>query len=180
VAGAIAGGSAGVAHADPAGCVGVSSIPEAFVCVVSVTPTNAVPTVGTTGGTPVTVPSVCYFLSCTDPTTVVVPVVTGGTGSVAVIFYNGSTYVVPNPMDTAAVLPFVYQVLGTTPAVVVGQALVAIGDAACQLGHAEANYSNDGMPRYCGGFNAISDPTQAPAVIANPLYNMAWQLFGQH
>ena len=89
-------GLATPAHADPAdgkGCVGLPTVPVTYVCVISATPTNAVPTT-TTSYIPVAVPPVCYFLDCTDATTVNVPVpgVTEGSGQVAVIYHNGVYY----------------------------------------------------------------------------------------
>jgi hypothetical protein len=75
------------------GCVGLPSVPAAYVCVVSIDPANAVPNVTTTNF-PVQVPAVCYYVDCTDPTTVNVPVpgYSDKTGYVAVITYNGQTY----------------------------------------------------------------------------------------
>lgn len=78
---------------DGKGCVGSPSIPASYVCVISVTPENVVPTTSTTI-VPVTVPSVCYFLDCTAPTTVDVPVpnVSPRSGVVAVLWYQGVYY----------------------------------------------------------------------------------------
>jgi hypothetical protein len=89
-------GLATPAHADPTdgkGCVGLPTVPVTYVCVISVTPTNALPTTTTTS-IPVAVPQICYFLDCTDPTTVNVPVpgVSEGSGQVAVIYHNGVYY----------------------------------------------------------------------------------------
>ncbi len=89
-------GLATPAHADPTdgkGCVGLPTVPVTYVCVISLTPTNAVPTTTTTY-IPVNVPPVCYFLDCTDPTTVNVPVpgVSEGSGQVAVLYHNGVYY----------------------------------------------------------------------------------------
>jgi hypothetical protein len=84
---------AGPAAATGEGCVGLPSVPAAYVCVVSLTPANAVPTVTTTY-IPVTVPEVCYFVDCTGPTTVQVPVpgATPNSGYVAVIRHNNVDY----------------------------------------------------------------------------------------
>lgn len=80
---------------DGQGCVGAPDIPGAYVCVVSLTPTNALPTVTTTT-VPVTVPRLCYFAGCTDPRTVQVPVpgYTEGSGYVAVLYWNGGYYTI--------------------------------------------------------------------------------------
>jgi hypothetical protein len=93
---AVAAGSIAVAGpaaaADP-GCVGLPSVPAAYVCVVELNPTNALPVVGTPT-IPVTVPAVCYYLSCTDPKVVNVPVptISENGGYVAVIAYKGQVY----------------------------------------------------------------------------------------
>lgn len=79
---------------DGQGCVGTPTIPLTYVCVVSLTPTNAVPDVAVTTYVPVDVPPICYFLDCTEPTTVNVPVptVTPGSGWVAVLYHDGTYY----------------------------------------------------------------------------------------
>jgi hypothetical protein len=84
---------AGPAAATGEGCIGLPSVPAAFVCVVSLTPENAVPTV-TTANVPVTVPEVCYYVSCTGPKTVQVPVpgATLNSGYVAVVRYKNVDY----------------------------------------------------------------------------------------
>jgi hypothetical protein len=89
----IAVGPAAASPEDGQGCVGTPTIPAAYVCVISLTPTNAVPTV-TTSYVPVGVPSICYFLDCTDPTTVNVPIpgATVNNGDVAVLWYGGQYY----------------------------------------------------------------------------------------
>ena len=78
---------------DGQGCAGLPAIPQTYVCVISATPQNAVPTTTTTT-IPVTVPRVCYVADCTGPTVVNVPVpgVTPGTGAVAVLWYQGVYY----------------------------------------------------------------------------------------
>jgi hypothetical protein len=78
---------------DGKGCAGVPTLPQAYVCVISTTPQNAVPTTTTTT-IPVAVPRVCYVADCAGPTTVNVPVpgVTPGSGAVAVLWYQGVYY----------------------------------------------------------------------------------------
>lgn len=84
------------ASADPSdgkGCAGVKTVPAAYVCIISTSPQNAVPTVSSTP-IPVSVPPICYVADCTAPTTVNVPVpgVTPGSGVVAVLWYQGVYY----------------------------------------------------------------------------------------
>lgn len=81
------------------GCVGSPEIPKAFVCVVSLTPENAVPAVGTTTIYTQRVPVMCYYVGCTDPMYVPVPgpTVTPNGGSIAVIYYDGTNYPVVIP-----------------------------------------------------------------------------------
>ena len=90
---AVTAGSASAAP--PVGCYGFPSIPDAFVCVTSFTPTNAVPSVGLGGGTSVTIPEFCAG-DCYGPVTVPVPGpdVTFGGGQIAVITYDGGTYAI--------------------------------------------------------------------------------------
>lgn len=78
---------------DGQGCVGVPTIQAAYVCVISATPENALPSL-TTSSIPVPVPPVCYFLDCTEPTTVHVPVpgASQGSGNVIVLWHNGVYY----------------------------------------------------------------------------------------
>ena len=97
---------------DGQGCVGTPTIPGAYVCVISLTPTSALPTV-TTSSVPVPVPPVCYFLDCTDPTTVNVPVpgLTPGSGTVAVLWYQGRHY--PIAAGTDQLVAIVGQVVTT-------------------------------------------------------------------
>ncbi len=83
----------GTAHADEGNCAGFPGVPQAYVCIVSLTPADAIPTVNTNGGT-VIVPSFCYVLGCTPDTPVSTPSVTFGSGTIAVLTYNGQTYVV--------------------------------------------------------------------------------------
>lgn len=75
---------------DGEGCVGSPDIRETYICVIAVTPENAVPTTSTTT-IPVPVPRLCYLVDCTDPTTVGVPVpgATPGSGQIAVLWYQG-------------------------------------------------------------------------------------------
>lgn len=75
---------------DGKGCVGFPSLPDTYVCVISVTPGAAVPTT-TTSTIPVTVPRFCYVADCVGPTTVSVPVpgVQPGSGVVAQLWYKG-------------------------------------------------------------------------------------------
>jgi hypothetical protein len=206
VAGALAIGSASAAHADPQNCVGLPSVPEAFVCVVSVTPANAIPTVGGTGGTVVTVPSVCYFVACTDPTTVTVPTPTlsGGTGPVAVVYYNGSTYVVAGPLDFAAIMALIDEVRTTasalpsqvvalaTPVVQslvaqlgplgtsIGDTFFALGSQICQAAH---GYVSSNRPRTCATpYGALYDPAylqdRAVGAVADAFFLLAWAFLG--
>lgn len=91
--GVVAAAPASATPEDGKGCVGTPAIPASYVCVISVTPETVVPELTTTT-VPVTVPSVCYFLDCTQPTTVNVPVpgVTPRSGVVAVLWYQGTYY----------------------------------------------------------------------------------------
>lgn len=85
------------AAADPisGGCVGLPSQPAAFVCIYNIDPEAAPPGVGE--GSPIaTIPAVCYFLGCTEPTDVPVPTVEGS-GTYAVVYYNGQSYEVRVP-----------------------------------------------------------------------------------
>jgi hypothetical protein len=84
---------AGPAAATGEGCVGLPSVPAAYVCVVALSPENAVPAVTSTN-VPVTVPEVCYYVSCTGPKTVQVPVpgATPNSGYLAVLRYQGVDY----------------------------------------------------------------------------------------
>lgn len=89
---------AGTARAAvPEGCVGFPDIPEAWVCITSFTPANAVPTAGTTDGTTFVVPRFCAFSECVGPTDVTVPgvYVAQGQGAIATITYDGTTVTVP-------------------------------------------------------------------------------------
>lgn len=92
-AGVVAAAPASATPEDGKGCVGTPAIPASYVCVISLTPEVLVPELTTTT-VPVTVPSVCYFLDCTQPTTVNVPVpgVTPRSGVVAVLWYQGTYY----------------------------------------------------------------------------------------
>jgi hypothetical protein len=117
----------GVANAESENCIGLPSIPPAFVCVVSLTPENAIPSIGTSGGTDVTVPAVCYYLDCTEPTTTTVPTPTiSGGGSIAVISYNGSTYTVASPLDSGALAGLISELASSLP----GQAEALAQDTA--------------------------------------------------
>lgn len=81
--------------APPVGCYGFPSIPDAFVCVTSFTPTNAVPSAGLGGGSTFTIPAFCAG-ECYGPIPVTVPgpTVSFGSGQVAVLTYKGGTYAV--------------------------------------------------------------------------------------
>lgn len=83
------------AAAPPVGCYGLPDYPSVFLCVTSFTPENAVPTAGTGPGSTVYVPRFCAG-ECYGPIPVPVPGagVQFGTGSVAVVTYNGQTYVI--------------------------------------------------------------------------------------
>jgi hypothetical protein len=78
---------------DGKGCAGSPAFPQAYVCVISTTPTNAVPTTTTTS-VAVPVPRLCYVADCVGPTTVDVPVpgAQPGTGAVAVLWYQDVYY----------------------------------------------------------------------------------------
>jgi hypothetical protein len=106
------------AQATGEGCVGVPSVPAAYVCVVSLTPTNAVPTVTSTPYT-VTVPSVCYYLGCTGdkPVTVPIPGVAEGSGQIALLYYNGVYYpIAVSSGGVVATVGTVVQLVGDTAA----------------------------------------------------------------
>lgn len=89
---------------DGEGCAGFPTIPDTYVCVITVTPQNAVPTT-TTAMIPVTVPRFCYVAGCTGPTTVNVPVpgVQPGSGVVATLWYKGQY--IPIAVGTVPALP---------------------------------------------------------------------------
>lgn len=101
---------------DGKGCAGLPAIPQSYVCVISATPENAVPTTTTTN-VPVPVPRVCYVADCFGPTTVNVPVpgVQPGTNAVAVIWYQGVYYpiAVGQVPSLALVQPYVTLLTGT-------------------------------------------------------------------
>jgi len=82
----------------PGGCIGLPSEPAAFVCIEYIDPEAAPPGPGS-GGTLATVPAVCYFLGCTAPTEVPAPGIEGS-GTYAVVHYNGQTYTVTVPPVT--------------------------------------------------------------------------------
>ncbi len=110
VAGLAAGGPA---YADPSngeGCAGLPSIPATYVCVIEVTPTNALPSTYSTP-VPVDVPKVCYVAGCTDPAPVNVPVpgLTPGSGQVAVLWYQGQY--IPVAAGTGTLLSLVDDVI---------------------------------------------------------------------
>lgn len=89
---------------DGEGCVGFPSLPDTYVCVISVTPGNVVPTT-TTATIPVTVPRFCYVADCLGPTTVNVPVpgVQPGSGVVAQLWYKGQY--IPIAVGTVPSIP---------------------------------------------------------------------------
>lgn len=101
---------------DGKGCAGLPAVPQSYVCVISATPGNAVPTTTTTT-IPVAVPRICYVADCTGPTTVGVPVpgVQPGTSAVAVLWYQGVTYpiAVGQVPSLELVQPYVTLVTGT-------------------------------------------------------------------
>lgn len=99
-------GPASASPEDGKGCIGLPSNHAVYVCVISVSPTNALPN---TTSTPlnVPVPEVCYFLDCTEATTVTVPVpgVSEGSGQVATLWHNDVYY--PIAVGTDGVLDLV-------------------------------------------------------------------------
>jgi hypothetical protein len=99
-------GSASATPEDGKGCVGLPSNHAVYVCVISITPTNALPT-NTSTPLDIPVPEVCYFLECTDATKVTVPVpgVTEGSGQVATLWHNDHYY--PIAVGSAGVLDLV-------------------------------------------------------------------------
>ncbi len=74
-------------------CAGFPSIPQAYLCIVAVSPQNAVPTV--VDGPTVTVPAFCYLLGCTSDTPVTTKTVVASDQPVLVFTYNGQTYSIP-------------------------------------------------------------------------------------
>lgn len=97
-------GLVGVQPAAAENCLGFPSIPQTYLCIVSVNPENAIPSTTTE---PVIVPGFCYFIGCQPDTTVNVPVAQPGQGAVLVFTYNGQTYEIPpgtSPVDPAAVI----------------------------------------------------------------------------
>jgi vacuolar-type H+-ATPase subunit H len=95
---------------DGEGCAGSPSLPDTYVCVISVTPENVVPTT-TVGSIDVTVPKLCYVAGCAEPRTVEVPVpgVTPKTGVVATLWYKGAY--IPIAVGTADALALVYDTI---------------------------------------------------------------------
>jgi len=91
-AGALAGAAAPASASpeDGKGCAGFPSLPDTYVCVISVTPGAALPGT-TTSVIPVDVPRFCYVAGCVEATTVNVPVpgVQPGSGVVAQLWYKG-------------------------------------------------------------------------------------------
>lgn len=77
---------------DGQGCAGTPTLPDTYVCVISVNP-GGLPTVTTTPMT-VVVPPVCYLAGCTAPTPVDVPIprASEGSGAVLVLWYKGVYY----------------------------------------------------------------------------------------
>lgn len=116
-----------VAVAPPAlaageGCYGFETDPDAYLCVTSVAPENAVPDVRTTAVHVATIPSVCYDgSSCTFETPVYAQlvVVTPDTAPVVTFVYRGETYSVgmggvEAPVD--AWIALATELVGTTAA----------------------------------------------------------------
>lgn len=90
--------SAGVTPAGAENCVGLPTVPVTYVCLVSLEPTNALPTVDPNGGE-VIVPSFCYLVGCTGDQPVSTPEVVFNDGTVIVATWNGNTYTVTgNPL----------------------------------------------------------------------------------
>lgn len=123
--------SGGAAHADPPeGCVGLPSVPEAFVCITQWSPENAVPAVTPGPGQTVVVPEFCVF-ECVGPTPVTVPnvVVTQGDGVVAVIEYDGTTHTVrvPPAGDPNQTITNAVQTIEGAVATIVGAAETVVG-----------------------------------------------------
>jgi hypothetical protein len=82
------------AHADDPRCVGFPSIPATYLCVVSVTPENALPS--TAAGPTVIVPAFCYVIGCQPDTPVPTTTVVPSDQPVLVFTYNGQTYEIPS------------------------------------------------------------------------------------
>lgn len=110
---------------DGQGCAGLPDLPAAYVCIISVTPEAALPTV-TTSYIPVTVPRVCYVAGCTSATTVQVPVpgATPSSGNVAVLWYQGVHY--PIGAGTGAVITPIVNGVVTTATTAVNNALATV------------------------------------------------------
>jgi hypothetical protein len=90
--------AAAASAAPPVGCYGLPDTPEAFVCVTSFTPQNAL-----YPWSPVVVPRVCAG-DCYGPVTYPLPNNgSDGSGRVAVVTYRGQTYVVSNDVDVPPV-----------------------------------------------------------------------------
>ena len=89
---------------DGEGCAGTPAIPASYVCVISITPENIVPSTTITT-VPVDVPRLCYVAGCVPAQTVNVPVpqVEPKSGTVAVLWYQGQYY--PIPVGGDEVLP---------------------------------------------------------------------------
>jgi hypothetical protein len=109
---------------DGKGCVGSPDVPATYVCVISVTPENVVPTTTTTI-VPVPVPELCYFLDCVPSKTVDVPVpgVTLRSGVVAVIWHKGAY--IPISVGTPDALALLYSTIDLATQTAVGAAETA-------------------------------------------------------
>ena len=90
------------AHADDPRCGGFPSIPEAYVCIVTVDPQAGMPTL--TPGTSVTIPSFCYVLSCTQDQTVQTQTAQLSEQPVLVFTWNNETYSVPGTSQVDAAI----------------------------------------------------------------------------
>lgn len=118
---------------DGKGCVGSPDVPATYVCVISVTPENVVPTTTTTI-VPVEVPELCYFLDCVESETVEVPVpgVTPRSGVVAVIWHKG-TYI-PISVGTPDALTLLYSTIDLATETALGAAGTAAETVAYAAG----------------------------------------------
>lgn len=171
----------------PEGCIGLPSVPEGFVCITQFTPANAVPTVAPGPGQTYTIPEFCVF-QCFGPTPVTVPdvVVTNGSGVVAVVTYNGSTYTVAVPPvgnvgDTIAqtqqqVQALVASVLGTAGEVVDQVGSATDDNRGTMQIEAAVNYACFG----CGDSFGMLSGTYSATVDGVPRTGTVWADFSSH
>lgn len=165
------------AHATPEdgkGCAGTPALPQAYVCVISATPQNALPTTTTTN-LAVPVPRVCYVADCVGPTTVNVPVpgVQLGTGAVAVLWYQGVYYPIAVGVGPTLTLlaPYVSLLTGVA-GTAVGIALDAVNDAGPTADAWVTFASNTAQPWIDLANDLANDPPTTNEIRDYVIYNV--------